>query len=72
MELYEGICHEVEDERLIELLQDKSKESKKSVKDIIWMYVNRGILEDDFSDEVLFKFHSEEYMRKVDKALGLV
>ena len=71
MELYEGIFHEIDDFKLMKLLQDKSKESKKSVKDVIWMYINRGILEDDFSDEVLFKFHSEEFMRKVDKILGL-
>ena len=46
MELYEGICHEVKDDRLLELLQNKSGEMKISLKDVMWMYINRGILED--------------------------
>ena len=71
MELYEGICHEVRDDRLLKLLQDKSKESKKSVKDLIWMYINRGILMDRLGDDLMFKFHSEEHMDKLDKILGL-
>ena len=71
MELYEGICHEVEDERLIELIQLKSDDSEKSVKDVIWMYINRGIFEDEFGDDILFKLHSDEYMDKVNKALGI-
>ena len=71
MELYEGICHEVEDERLIELIQLKSEDSEKSVKDVIWMYINRGIFEDNFGDDILFKLHSDEYMDKVNKALGI-
>ena len=71
MELYDGICHEVEDSRLLKLLQHKSKEMKMSLKDVIWMYINRGILEDRIGDDVLFELHSDEYMDKVDKALGL-
>ena len=71
MKLYEGIYHDVEDERLIELLQLKSDDSRKSVKDVIWMYINRGIFEDNFGDDILFKLHSDEYIDKVDKALGL-
>ena len=61
----------VEDERLIELIQLKSDDSEKSVKDVIWMYINRGILEDSIGDDILFKLHSDEYMDKVNKALGI-
>ena len=71
MELYEGICHEVRDDRLLELLQNKSSEMKISLKDVMWMYINRGILEDSIGDDVLFELHSEEYMSKVNEALGI-
>ena len=71
MELYEGICHEVKDDRLLKLLQNKSVEMKISLKDVMWMYINRGILEDRIGDDVLFELHSDEYMDKVDEALGL-
>ena len=71
MELYEGICHEVKDDRLLELLQNKSSEMKISLKDVMWMYINRGILEDSIGDDVLFELHSEEYMSKVNEALGI-
>ena len=39
--------------------------------DVIWMYINRGIFEDEFGDDILFKLHSDEYMDKVNKALGI-
>ena len=71
MELYEGICHEVRDDRLLELLQNKSSEMKISLKDVMWMYINRGILMDRLGDDLMFKFHSEEHMDKLDKILGL-
>ena len=71
MELYEGICHDVDDDRLLKLLQDKSVEMEMSLKDVMWMYINRGILKDRLGDDLMFKFHSDEYMEKLDKILGL-
>ena len=71
MELYEGICHDVDDDRLLKLLQDKSVEMNMSLKDVMWMYINRGIFKDRLGDDFMFKFHSDEHMDKLDKILGL-
>lgn len=43
-----------------------------SVDELIWGYINRGLIDDNFDEEVFNKVHSEKFLKEVDNALGFV
>lgn len=62
---------EIKDEKLRKLVEKKAEELGISVGELIWRYVNRGLMSDSINEDVFRKNHSEEFLREVDEALGL-
>lgn len=65
------IQYEIEDKKLRKLVEDKAKELHMSVGQLIWGYVNRGLMEDNMSEELFEENHSEAFLNEVNEALGL-
>lgn len=63
--------YEIKDKRLKDLVEKKAEELHMSVGEVIWGYINRGLLSDDLGDEVFYHTHSEEFLNEVNEALGL-
>lgn len=66
-----AIHYEVKDERLKEMLVKKAKELHITLDTLIWNYINRGLMDDNLTEETFEEVHSEKFLREVDEALGL-
>ena len=63
--------YEIKNKKLKELAERKAEEFKIDVDELIWRYVNRGLMEDSFDRDQLEELHSEEELKEINKALGL-
>ena len=63
--------YEIKNKRLKELVEKKAEEFNTDVDDMIWCYVNRGLMSDTIDLDRLEEFHSEERYKEINKALGL-
>lgn len=63
--------YEIKNERLKENVEKKANELNMTVDDLIWGYINRGLMSDALSDEVFNRLHSNEYLSKVNETLGI-
>ena len=67
-----AIDYEVKDERLKEMLEKKAEELHISLDRLIWNYINRGLMDDNLTEETFEEVHSEKFLMEVDEALGLI
>lgn len=63
--------YEIEDKKLLGLVEKKALELQTTVDELIWCYVNRGLIDDAFNEDIFSKLHSKEYLLQVDDVLGL-
>lgn len=63
--------YEIKNEKLKEMVEKKAKELGISVDRLVWGYVNRGLMDDNFGEDVFREVHSEEFLNEVNEALGL-
>ena len=63
--------YEFDNERLKMLAEKKAEELHISVDQLIWNYVNRGLMEDHLDEDLFEEVHSEEYLNEVKQALGI-
>lgn len=63
--------YEIKNERLKENVEKKANELNMTIDDLIWGYINRGLMSDALSDEVFNRLHSNEYLSKVNETLGI-
>ena len=42
-----------------------------SVDDLIWGYINRGLLDDGLGSHVFEKMHSEKFLKQINDALDV-
>lgn len=65
------IEYEIKDKKLKELVEKKSKELHSNVNDLIWGYINRGLMEDNMGEEEFRENHSKKFLKEINDALGL-
>lgn len=63
--------YEFDNERLKMLTEKKAKELNISVDQLIWNYINRGIMEDNIDEDLFEEVHSKKYLTEVKQALGI-
>ena len=61
---------EIKDEKLKKMVEKKAEELGITVDELVWRYVNRGLMSDSINEDVFRRNHSEEFLREVDEALG--
>ena len=66
-----SIHYEIKNKRLKEQVERKAEEFNTDVDDMIWCYVNRGLMSDTIDLDRLKEFHTEERYKKINEALGL-
>lgn len=71
MKINMNFNYEIEDSKLLKMVENKAKDMHMSVNQLIWGYVNRGLMDDELDDEIFEKVHSEKYINEVNNALGL-
>lgn len=64
------IDYEIKNRKLKKMVEKKAKELNMSVDDLIWGYVNRGLMSDNISDEVFWDNHTR-LIKEVNEKLGL-
>ena len=67
----ENFHYEIRNKKLKKLVEKKAKEHNISVDQLIWNYVNLGLMGDNLDEDLFKKFHSEEYLNMVKEALGI-
>lgn len=63
--------YELGDEMLKKLVEKKAIEMNMSVDQLIWGYINRGLMEDDMGEDIFEKLHSKKFLNEVNEVLGL-
>ena len=58
-------------EKLKKMLEKKAQELHISLNRLMWNYINRGLMGDNVDEEKFIRYHSEEYLKEVNEALGL-
>lgn len=61
----------IKNEKLKSLVENKARETNRTVNEVIWGYINRGLLDDTPEDEVFERLHSDEFLKEVNYALGV-
>ena len=57
--------------KLKRLVEKKALELNMSVDDLIWGYINRGLLDDGLGSHVFEKMHSEKFLKQINDALDV-
>lgn len=63
--------YDIKDDKLRKMVEKKAEELGMSSDELIWGYINRGLMEDNFGEEKFREQHSEEFLNEVNQALGL-
>jgi hypothetical protein len=63
--------YEIENEKLKKMVEKKAKEWGMSVDRLIWGYINRGLMDDNFDEETFRKLHSNKFITEVNEALNI-
>ena len=63
--------YEIKNKKLRKLVEKKARETNRSVDEVIWGYINRGLMDDAVENEVFEHSHSEEFLNEVNDALGV-
>jgi len=66
-----NISFEFKNQKLKRMVQKKAKSLNISVDKLIWNYINRGLMDDYWTEDSMNKFHSDEYLKKINDALGI-
>ena len=62
--------YEFKNEKLRRMVEKKAKELNISVNDLIWGYINRGLMSDNISRDVFEDNHSR-FLKEVKDTLGI-
>lgn len=63
--------YEIKNQKLKKMVENKAREVGMSADELIWCYINRGLMSDNLNDEVFNELHSEKYLKEVNEALGI-
>lgn len=63
--------YKIKNEKLKRMLEKKADEIGITVNQLIYNYINRGLLSDGLGEEVFLRLHSQEHLKEIDEALGL-
>ncbi|WP_292889045.1 hypothetical protein [Methanobrevibacter sp. UBA212] len=63
--------YEIKNKKLKELVEKKARETNRSVDEVIWGYINRGLMDDAIENEIFEHSHSKEFLNEVNDALGV-
>lgn len=61
--------HDIKNEKLKKMVEKKAKELHTSADDLIWGYINRGLVDDSFNEDIFKKLHSKKYLSKIEEVL---
>ncbi len=64
------INYQIKNRKLKKMVEKKAKELNMSVDDLIWGYVNRGLLSDNINEEVFWDNHTR-FIKEVNDKLRL-
>ena len=62
---------EIKNQKLRKMVEEKASELNIPVEELIWGYINRGLMSDNLNEEVFNHSHSKEYLNEVNDALGI-
>ena len=65
------LYYEIKDKKLKELVEKEAEDCNSTVDEVIWRYVNRGLIGDYLHIHDLEPFHAQIDMTKINKDLGL-
>lgn len=63
--------YEIKNEKLKKMVERKAQELHVSVDELIWGYVNRGLMGDNLTEETFDELHSDKFLKEVDDALDV-
>ncbi len=63
--------HEIKNKKLRKMVETKANELKISVGELIYNYINRGLMLDDCNEETFKMLHSEKTLKEIDEALNV-
>lgn len=65
------IDYEIENEKLKRMVENKARQLKIPVNQLISNYINRGLMGDCCNEDTFKKLHSDKFLKDVDEALDV-
>lgn len=62
---------EIKNQKLRKMVEEKASELNIPVEELIWGYINRGLMSDNLNEEVFNHSHSKEFLNEVNDALDI-
>lgn len=63
--------YEIKNQKLKKMVEKKAKEMHMSIDELIWGYINRGLMADNLNEDVFEEVHSQKFLMEVNDALGV-
>ena len=62
---------EIANKKLNAMVEKQAKNIGMDVDELIWAYINRGLMSDNLSEDTFNECHSEKYLCVINDALGV-
>ena len=63
--------YELKNKKLKIMVEKRAKELNMNVNQLIWGYINRGLMGDNLNEENFERLHSEKFLKNVDDTLNV-
>ena len=63
--------YNLKNEKLKKIVEKQAKELNMTVNELIWGYINRGLMGDALNEENFNKLHSKNFLKIVDETLNV-
>lgn len=63
--------YEIQNEKLKKLVKAKAKKLNTSVDELVWAYVNKGLMNDGLNEDKLEEKHSSGFLEEINEIMGL-
>ena len=63
--------YDIKNQKLKKMVEKKASELNIPVEELIWGYINRGLMSDNLNKDVFTHSHSKEFLDEVNEALGI-
>ena len=62
---------EIKNQKLRKMVEEKASELNIPVEELIWGYINRGLMDDNINEDIFEEVHSESFLNEVNEALDV-
>lgn len=63
--------YEIKNKKLKAMVEKKAKQLNMSPDELVWGYINRGLMFDELNEKTFRELHSEKFLKEINTALNV-